>query len=596
MQATDVQIAICGSAGDGTIAAGDILKRTMALMGYKVIAFDVYPAEIRGFGKCIARVRFSSEQAYSLKHQSDVLLSLNDSHAIAHAGEVRDFGAVIFDSAPIARVPEGGHMSAHVRPAQLPYGVAFRQISERSTGDARARNIAAVGYLAGLLGLSQAEFHKTIGAKFSSKAKSVAEQSVKAFEAGYAEGRRAFRLDDVKIAPPLHGEDGARAVMMTGNGATVRGLLEAGIDTYFGYPITPATSIMERLATEMPKRGGKMLQTEDEISAIAATIGAGYAGARAATATSGPGLALMAEMLGLGVMAEVPSVVIVSQRGGPSTGLPTKTEQSDLNMAVYGGSGDAQRIVLAPTNVEGCYRCAGKAFEMAEAYQTPVIVLLDLYLSNRYETVVPPTTNPFKPKEIPVVDGNGPFKRFAATPTHVSPRALPGQKGGVHTVTGLEHNELGRPADSPAMHVEMSAKRHLKLEAALKHPDFTVTKRFGTEGRTAVGLLGWGSTFGEILEAMYGAHDEGISCAAMKVVMLSPLPAAEIAAFFDSCDTVIIPELNYEGQFASLVCGALGRPAVRLTRATGAPFEVAEILDCVRRHARGPAPTRQAAE
>jgi 2-oxoglutarate ferredoxin oxidoreductase subunit alpha len=595
MQSTDVQIAICGSAGDGTIAAGDILKRTMALKGYKVIAFDVYPAEIRGFGKCVARVRFSSEQAYSLKERSDVLLSLNDQHAIAHAGEVRDFGAVIYDSAPIARVVEGGHMSAHVRPAQIPYGVAFRQISERSTGDARARNIAAIGYLAGLLGLGRQEFYQTIAAKFGSKAKSVSEQSIKAFDAGFAEGAGTFRLDDVAIGPPLHGAEGVRAVMMTGNGATVRGLLEAGIDCYFGYPITPATSIMERLASELPKRGGKLLQTEDEISAIAATIGAGYAGARAATATSGPGLALMAEMLGLGVMAEVPSVVIVSQRGGPSTGLPTKTEQSDLNMAVYGGSGDAQRIVLAPTNVEGCYRCAGKAFEMAEAYQTPVIVLLDLYLSNRYETVVPPKSNPFRPKDVPVVEGNGPFKRFAPTPSHISPRSIPGQKGGVHTVTGLEHNELGRPSDQPAMHEAMSAKRHKKLDAALKHPDFTVSKRFGREGRVPVGLLGWGSTFGEILEAMYGAEAEGIACAAMKVVMLSPLPTAEIAAFFDDCDTVIIPELNYEGQFASLVCGAIGRPAVRLTRATGSPFEVAEILECVRQFAEGPAPLRKTA-
>jgi 2-oxoglutarate ferredoxin oxidoreductase subunit alpha len=596
MQGTDVQIAICGSAGDGTIAAGDILKRTMALMGYKVIAFDVYPAEIRGFGKCIARVRFSSEQAYSLKHKSDVLLSLNDGHAIAHAGEVRDYGAVVYDSAPVARVVEGGHMSAHVRPAQIPYAVALRQISERSTGDARGRNIAAVGYLAGLLRLPQAEFHQTIATKFASKSKSVSEQSIKAFEAGHAEGSAAFRLDDVVIAPPSHGADGSRAVMMTGNGAIVRGLLEAGIDTYFGYPITPATSIMERLATEMPKRGGKMLQTEDEISAIAATIGAGYAGARAATATSGPGLALMAEMLGLGVMAEVPSVVIVSQRGGPSTGLPTKTEQSDLNMAVFGGSGDAQRIVLAPTNVEGCYRCAGKAFEMAEAYQTPVIVLLDLYLSNRYETVVPPKTNPFKPKDVPVVDGKAQFKRFAHTATHISPRAIPGQKGGVHTVTGLEHNELGRPTDLPSLHASMNAKRHLKLSAALKHPDFTVFKRFGGEGRVQVGLLGWGSTFGEILEAMYTALGEGIACAAMKVVMLSPLPADDIVAFFDSCDSVIIPELNYEGQFASLVCGAMGRQAVRLTRSTGAPFEVSEILDCIRRYAGGPAPARAAAE
>jgi 2-oxoglutarate ferredoxin oxidoreductase subunit alpha len=263
-------------------------------------------------------------------------------------------------------------------------------------------------------------------------------------------------------------------------------------------------------------------------------------------------------------------------------------------MAVYGGSGDAQRIVLAPTNVDGCYRCAGKAFELAEDYQTPVIVLLDLYLSNRYETVVPPKSNPFKPKVTPKIEGAGPFKRFAPTQSGVSPRALPGQKGGVHTVTGLEHNELGRPSDLPSMHEAMSEKRHRKLLGALKHPDLTIAKRFGATGKVDIGLLGWGSTFGEILEAMYMADAEGISCSAMKVVMLQPLPVDPINAFFDDARVVIIPELNYEGQFASLVCGALGRPAVRLTKATGAPFEVADIIDCIRKHASGP--QAQAAE
>ncbi|MCC2111811.1 MAG: 2-oxoacid:acceptor oxidoreductase subunit alpha [Hyphomicrobiales bacterium] len=584
MHGTDFQIAICGSAGDGTIAAGDILKRTMALMGYKVIAFDLYPAEIRGFGKCIARVRISSEQAYSLKRHSDVLVSLHDGHAIPHVGEVCDFGAVIFDDAPIARMPEGGHMSAHVKPAQIPYAVSLRAISEQASGNARGRNIAALGYLAGLYDIPPEAFQQTIMRKFAGKPDAVIDANLRAFDAGYDVGAEVFKLDDVTMEPPSHQADGARAVMMTGNGATVRGLLDAGIGCFFGYPITPATSIMERLAQEMPLRGARLLQTEDEISAIAATIGAGYTGARAATATSGPGLALMAEMLGLGVMAEVPSVIVVSQRGGPSTGMPTKTEQSDLNMAVFGGSGDAQRIVLAPTNVEGCYRCAGKAFELAERHQTPVIVLLDLYLSNRYETVIPPKTNPFAPKpfEGPSV-GGGPFRRFAETPTHVSPRALPGQAGGIHTVTGLEHNELGRPSDLPEMHAAMSHKRHEKLIAATKHPGLTVAKRFGDEGQVPVGILGWGSTFGEILEAMFAAQEEGIRCAAMKVVMLSPLPLDDIEAFFADCTHILVPELNYEGQFANLICGATGKPVTRLTRATGTPMQVEDILSEVRR-------------
>ena len=583
---TDIQFAIIGSAGDGTIAAGDILKRAMARLGYKVIAFDIYPAEIRGFGKCISRVRVTSEQAYSLKRHSDVLVSLDDGYAIPHVGEVCDFGAVIYESAPIARLPEGGHITAHIRPSQLPYGVGLRGISERATSAARSRNIAVLGYLAGLYGIDPQAFREVIAAKFHNKAPIVTTSNTAAFDAAYETGSAVFKLDDVSLGNPVRKAKGETATMMTGNGAVVRGCMDAGLETFFGYPITPATTILERLAAELPAHGGRVLQTEDEISAISAAIGAGYAGVRAATATSGPGLALMAEMLGLGVMGEIPSVVFVSQRGGPSTGMPTKTEQSDLNMAVFGGAGDAQRIVLAPTNVDGCYRVAGKAFEMAEKYQTPVIVLLDLYLSNRYETVVMPDDTPFATsmnKGLKAARGDGAYHRYAQTDDHVSPRAIPGEKGGMHTVTGLEHSELGKPSDLTDNHMAMSAKRHEKLKAALEHPDFTICKRFGDEGPVDVGLLGWGSTFGEILEAMFAAQADGIRTSAMKVVMLSPLPEQRVASFMDDCGTVLVPELNYEGQFANLVSGALGRPVTRLTRATGAPMQVDDILAEIRR-------------
>ena len=583
---TDIQIAICGSAGDGTIASGDIMKRAAALMGFKVIAFDLYPPEIRGFGKCISRIRISSEQTYSLKHESDILISLNDTHAIPHVGEVRDFGAVIYEDSLISPVAEGGHISAHIKPAQIPYAVSIRQISEQATNSARSRNIAVLGITAGLYNLPAKVFHKVIATKFATKPQVVTDDNIKAFDAGYKVGAALFKLDDVVVGQPDKNANGADAVMMTGNGATVWGLLEAGIQSYFGYPITPATSIMERLAVEIPPRGGRFLQTEDEIAAVAATIGAAYAGSRAATATSGPGLALMAEMLGLGVMAEVPIVVIVSQRGGPSTGLPTKTEQSDLNLALYGGSGDAKRIVLAPTNVEGCYRCAGMAFEIAETYQTPVIVLIDLYLSNRYETVMPSKDNAFSPKPriSPIPVKGQPYKRFELTDNHISPRALPGEAGLMHTITGLEHNELGRPND--AIHMKMSAKRHEKLEGAINFPGLNVCKRFGDKGRVDVGILGWGSTFGEILETMYEAQGEGITCSAMKVVMLSPLPVEEIIAFFDDCNEVLVPELNYEGQFAQLVTGALGRPVTRFNRVDGSPMVIEEILAQVRKLAK----------
>jgi 2-oxoglutarate ferredoxin oxidoreductase subunit alpha len=580
---TDIQIAIIGSAGDGTIAAGDILRRAMAEMGYRVISFDLYPAEVRGFGKCIARLRVTNQQAYSLKQKSDVLVSLDDSHAIPHVGEARDWGAVVYESNSVSALPEGAHISAHIDPGQIPYHVPIRELSEKSTGSARSRNIVIVGYLVGLFQLPFEPALRALVGKFKGKG-DVAKINEAALRAGYEEGKSWFRLDDIKFGKPPTREKGSHVEMISGNAAVARGAIDAGIDTFFGYPITPATSIMERLARDMPKQGARLVQTEDEIAAISATIAAGYTGARSATSTSGPGLSLMAEMLGFGIIAEIPSVVFVSQRGGPSTGMPTKTEQSDLNMAVYGGHGDAPRIVIAPTNVEGCYRLAGKAFELAEAYQTPVILLLDLYLSNRYETVPFPERPPFEADMNRYADTRAAgFKRYALTEDHISPRSIPGQPGGMYVATGLEHNELGRPNDQPDMHLAQSRKRHEKLQQALKHPDFVHTKRFGDEGPVDVGLIAWGSTFGECLEAMKLAQAEGIRCAALKVVMISPLPIETISAFFAECKEVLVPELNYQGQFAGILQANVPRAVTRLTRISCEPMPVADILDEIRR-------------
>ena len=271
MNKTDIQIAICGSAGEGTIAAGDILRSALAGAGYRIIAFDAYPAEIRGFGKCVARLRVTTEQAYSLKEKSDVLVCLNDDHGIPHIGEVRDYGAVIYEAKSIVPLAEGSPVSAHILPGQVPYPVPIRELSERATGAVRSRNMVVVGYIAGLYSLSREPFYKIIDAKFKNKG-SVAAQNRKAFDAGYDLGADTFKLDDVQFGAP--GEM-FHATMLNGNAAVARGCLDAGIDTFFGYPITPATTIMEKLAAEMPKRGKRLLQTEDEIAAIATTIGAG---------------------------------------------------------------------------------------------------------------------------------------------------------------------------------------------------------------------------------------------------------------------------------------------------------------------------------
>ncbi|RMF16369.1 MAG: 2-oxoacid:acceptor oxidoreductase subunit alpha [Gammaproteobacteria bacterium] len=582
---TDIQIAICGSAGDGTIAAGDILKTTLARMGYNVIAFDEYPPEIRGFGKCISRARFTTEQMYSIKPRSDMLVSLDDSHAIPHVGEVKDYGLVVYEDTPIAQVENGAHISAHIKPAHIGYGLPLRELSERATSGVKSRNVVVVGYIAGLYRLPADAFHKTISDKFRGKAAAVTETNLKAFDLGYALGRDTLRLDFSHIGQPRKDRIGTELVMMNGNQAIVKGCLQANISTFFGYPITPATSIMEGLAVEMPRHGGRLIQTEDEISAAAAVVGAGFAGSRSATSTSGPGLALMTEVLGMAAMAEVPSVFFVSQRGGPSTGMPTKTEQSDLNLAVHGVAGDGQRIVLAPTNVDGCYRCAGKAFELAEKFQTPVIVLLDLYLSNRFEAVELPASNPFElncSKPLTQRDQSRPYHRFEITEDFISPRAVPGEEHGIHVITGLEHDERGRAAFDGDTHTRMSEKRHKKLLGALEHPDLTKYKRFGDEGKVRVGVLGWGSTYGEILEAIIACRKQGIACASMKVVMLSPFPVEAVKDFMNDCDVVLVPEVNYEGQFAKLVSGHTGMPVHSLTRTPAAPMQVDDIIQAIR--------------
>lgn len=594
MSVTDIQVTICGSAGDGTIAAGDILKNTMAAIGFKAIAFDLFPAEIRGFGKCVSRTRISSEPVYTLKPEADVLISLDDSHALAHIREAREFGVVIHEESPLAPAPEGRQVAEYIEPGHLPYQLQMRTLSEQTTNSPRSRNMVALGFLAGLLDMPRAAFHDTIGRKFRTKAKAVTTQNVAAFDAGFDAALAKFKLDDVRFQAPADGAGRGAAIMTTGNEAIVRGCLDAGIDSFFGYPITPASSILEMLAKDMPKRGGRVLQTEDEISAVGATIGAGYTGSRAATSTSGPGLALMTEMIGLGVMGEIPCVLLVSQRGGPSTGMPTKTEQSDLNLAVYGGSGDARRLVVAPSNVYECYELAGYAFELAETFQTPVIVLLDLYLSNRHESVTLPAAPPFAltaGKGVSERDPDAPYRRYAGTPDSISPRAIPGEAGGVHTITGLEHGPEGRPSDSADNHAEMNRKRHDKLHGALAYRDLAVTERHGDAGEVDVGVLTWGSSYGEALEAMKQARAEGIRCAAMKVKMLSPLPTAAIEAFMDDCGAVLVPELNHEGQFATLVMGQIGRPVARLSYTTGEPMRPADILREIRRLAEGRGPS-----
>ena len=277
----------------------------------------------------------------------------------------------------------------------------------------------------------------------------------------------------------------------------------------------------------------------------------------------------------------VPAVILDAQRGGPSTGLPTKTEQSDLHASVYGGPGDSPRIVLAPTNVLECYEYTLKSFQIAEKYQTPVIILADFFLDNRVENIIPP-----RAKERNIVDGNvypeaaatiTGYNRYEATESGISPRAIPGMEDLIFTATGLEHSEKGIPNYTPENHTRMTEKRYRKIRSALE--DLFPPAEFSSHERLDVGVIAWGSTFGSAQEAVQRMQKKGQKIGVLKVSTISPLHNKEISAFMGKCTEVLIPELNYEGQLANLIGHLHKKEVVRLNRVTGIPISAAVIVD-----------------
>lgn len=581
----DITIEVCGMAGDGTIAAGGLLNAVMSAGGFSVLGFDSYPAEIRGFGRCVTRSRIGTERILALEDSTDVLISLDDEQSLSRIPFLTPNSAVFFDSNPPVYVEEAKSLAARLEPGTMLFGFPMADLAAAAAGTTRGRNLTAIGGFAAAFGVPRDLFIDVITKKFAPKGKRVLETNVKSFDAGYAHGLEHFK-DRVRdtLKPPEGIEKGPEKVMLSGNLAIGRAAVDAGLKLYFGYPITPATPIMEYLAAKLPDKGGRVVQMEDEISSIAAVLGSFYTGVRAMTATSGPGFALMTELITHGVMAEIPAVILNAQRGGPSTGLPTKTEQSDLHAAVFGGPGDSARIVIAPTDVDECYHHTVLSFQLAEKYQTPVIVLTDFYLDNRMENLPMP-----RAAAGAIADGNiyphesvrGAYKRYLSTESGISPRSIPGMEGLAFSATGLEHGERGTPNYTPENHMLMTEKRHRKISRALV--DLPAPVEYSAGGRLDVGVIGWGSTFGAILEAVNRARERGLNVGALKVTSIFPFHSGVIRSFMDRCAEVLIPELNYEGQFANLIGHLHHKDVVRLNRATGSPMPPSLILKEIER-------------
>jgi 2-oxoglutarate ferredoxin oxidoreductase subunit alpha len=465
-------------------------------------------------------------------------------------------------------------------------GTAFGIPLDRMSRDLNLRkgkNLIALGALSALLGLDFQKLQATVKDKYGKKRPQFIESNRMALLAGYEWVRDNVPGElPLQLAPPDPGHE--PELVMSGNRAVVAGALAAGCRYYAGYPITPASDILEEMALRLPGVGGASIQTEDEIAAIGSVIGVSVAGVKAMTATSGPGFSLMQELLGLATMAEVPLVVVNSMRGGPSTGLPTKMEQADLNIALYGGHGEAPRIVLAARSVEDCFYQGMQAFYLSETFQMPVILLTDQSLSHRTATV--PMPDPYL---VPVVDRLRPsadqvedYQRYQLTESGVSPIGVPGFDPTPFTATGLEHDESGAPNYTPANHTAQLDKRGRKFEVAADalcglEPPLGCQSYGVPESQARVGILAWGSTAGVVREAVETMAAEGFPVAALVPAVINPLPADRILEFASQMEAVIVPEVNRTAQFAAWVKAHTELHLVSLNKYGGLPFTPGEI-------------------
>jgi 2-oxoglutarate/2-oxoacid ferredoxin oxidoreductase subunit alpha len=499
--------------------------------------------------------------------------------------------------------------------------VSYDRIIDRLAQDERYRdkadrtkNTIAVAISAALLGYDPHYLELSLAEIFAEK-RSVVEVNVRAVEIAYDYVREELQVPALQHGLPvtrssraaeMEARSAERLILLGGDEATALGKIAAGMSFQTYYPISPATdeSVYLEAHATVPQRDGSeaaivIVQTEDELSAITMASGAALTGARSATATAGPGFSLMVEGMGWAGMNEVPLVITLYQRGGPSTGLPTRTEQADLLFAINAGHGEFPRLVIASGDLTEAFYDAAQAFNYAERYQTPVIHLLDQTIARSTQTVAPfdlsrikiERGQVFEPQEQPAADDKaGPdearremYERFALTESGVSPRALMGQPGGAHWLTGSEHTEQGLVTEDPVVRERQMEKRARKLELAAKEIPLEDKLQVYGDPEAALTIVSWGSNKGAIMEALDGLLAHGIPARLIQVHLLWPFPAQEIAALLESASPVVVVESNHSGQFAQLLSGQTCRYVDHLVlKYNGRPMTCGEVLRALR--------------
>ena len=590
-------IRFAGDSGDGMQLTGNQFSDNTAIFGNDLATLPDFPAEIRAPKGSLAGVssfqlQFSNKDIHTPGDDLDVLVAMNPAGLKVHLGDLKDNGMLIINTAnftsknlKLAGYEENplddelleGYQAIKVDMTKL-VATALEEIELSSKLKARSTNMFALGLLYWLYGRSLDSSVNFIQKKFA-KAPDIVEANIKALNAGYYYGetleviKTTYRVNKAKF------EKGKYRNIM-GNNALAFGLLTAaqrsGLDLYYGgYPITPASDILHYLA-QYKNFGVKTFQAEDEIAGVVSAIGAAFAGDLAITATSGPGVALKSEALGLAVITELPLVLVNVQRGGPSTGLPTKTEQSDLNQAIYGRNGEAPMVVLAPATPADCFMMAYEACRIALKYMIPVILLSDGYIANGSEPWKIPDVNTLPDMETRILkkkEGFAPFNH--GNPDLARPWALPGTPGMEHRIGGLEKwEETGHVSYDPENHQKMVELRQEKVDIIAR--DLPPAKPFGKESGDLL-VIGWGGTHGALRSAVETAQSEGMSVSHLHLRHLNPLPQnlGEILVKFQK---VMIAELNL-GQLSNIIRAKFLVDAVGLNKVQGKPFTQTEVFN-----------------
>lgn len=563
-----------GQQGEGIDSTGEIFSIVLNRLGYHLYGYRHFSSRIKG-GHTNNKIRVSTEPKRSISDDLDVLVAFDQETIDVNSHELREGGIIIADAKFKPKEPENANVNIRL------FSVPFTEIAEE-LGTSLMKNMVAVGASSALLGLPLESYNEVIYEMFSRKGQKIVDKNTEAVRKGaeFVETEAGGKIEDLILEPG----DGKNRMYMIGNDAIALGALAAGCRFMPAYPITPASDIMEYLIKKIPDFGGTVIQTEDEIAAVNMAIGSSYAGVRSLTASAGPGLSLMMEAIGLSGITETPVVIVDTQRGGPSTGLPTKQEQSDINAMINGTHGEIPKVVLAPSTVEEAFYDAIDAFNIADEYQCPVILLSDLQLSLGKQTLDPLDYDQINirrgkylaKEELPETD-DGYFKRYEVHEDGISPRVIPGQKNGIHNVTGVEHDEKGRPSENPVNRKKMMDKRLKKLES-LKL-DKPVDKNTPHEEPDVL-LVGLGSTHGTIEEAIGRLEKDGYKVNHAHVRLLLPFPTEEMQSLIEKAKKVVVVENNATGQLTELLkLHTDGRHKIEnVLKYDGNPFLPSEIF------------------